>query len=226
MEDLNGGKKHSWWRWKTSVVGDWETWAAMTSWLWSARSWSVTDLEPGLDLGSDPRCGLVKEGLGEEGSKVHFSWGGGLTKGLGPEGLSLPTFGDWSDIGGEGEQRNSLADVLSATAARRQLRFHDGDADLVTHSAREETVIRRPRFDSPKLGDLGQISFVVNVFICTVMMVILVSAESCWRLMRCARKTLGTSCDKWYQRFATKVVIVLHFWYCEVVVQQMEHEKD
>lgn len=55
------------------MVGDWGDLSRDDSWLWSARSWSVTDLEPGLDLGSDPRCGLVKEGLGEEGSKVHFS---------------------------------------------------------------------------------------------------------------------------------------------------------
>lgn len=31
----------------------------------------------------------------------------------------------------------------------------------------------------PKLGDLGQISFAVNVFICTVTVVIIVPAESC-----------------------------------------------
>ena len=31
----------------------------------------------------------------------------------------------------------------------------------------------------PKLGDLGRISFAVNVFICTVTMVTLAPAESC-----------------------------------------------
>ena len=62
----------------------------------------------------------------------------------------------------------------------------------------------------PKLGDPGQISFAVNAFICTVTVVIIVPAESCcdcW--WDGTRKTLGRSCDTWYQQFATKVVIVL-----------------